>query len=71
MSKGHTKERGSTHTLVRVLVQGVDVGGLDDSGLALDDTRRLGKVALSLFVALEPRASTGASVFRCRVIHLR
>ena len=46
-------------TFVRVLVEWVDIGRLNDSGTALDDTCGLGEVLLGIFMA--SKSSRGSS----------
>jgi hypothetical protein len=54
--KGYKEAR---RTIVRSLVERIDVRALDDPGAALDDTRGIAEVASSVAVTLEVGTSTG------------
>ena len=57
-------------TFVRVLVEWVDIGRLDDSGATLDDTCRLGEVLLGIFMASKPRRGPSSHRLGRRIGHL-
>jgi hypothetical protein len=55
-SKGYKEAR---RTIVRSLVERIDVRALDDPGATLNDTRGIAEVASSVAVTLEVGTSTG------------